>query len=165
MVLIKETGNKRSRRSLIQPSLLNDPVQREAVNVKHSVHNGSHETDKGDLRELETLFGLWRASGKAVNLWDWLEGSRAAILTPPIEGATDDGDKRDASEDGSTRAEQVSGIVRSFKRKLSEEEYDTRTHAAFIRFGEEARMLGLIRAKGIGVGRRANEVIKGIAMI
>ena len=34
----------------------------------------------GDLRELETLFGLWKAAGRSVNLWDWLEGFRASML-------------------------------------------------------------------------------------
>ena len=46
-----------------------------------------------------------------------------------------------------------------------EEEREARLHAAFVRFCEESRMLGLVRAKGKGVRRRGDEVVKGIGLV
>ncbi|WVQ99614.1 hypothetical protein IAU59_006750 [Kwoniella sp. CBS 9459] len=43
-----------------------------------------------------------------------------------------------------------------------DEEEEARLHATFIRFVEEARMIGLIRARG--KGRRADEVLKGVGL-
>ncbi|WVF71256.1 hypothetical protein IAT40_006059 [Kwoniella sp. CBS 6097] len=44
-----------------------------------------------------------------------------------------------------------------------DEEEEARLHAVFIRFVEEARMIGLIRARG--KGRRADEVVKGVGLV
>lgn len=46
-----------------------------------------------------------------------------------------------------------------------EDHLDDRLHATFVRFCEEARMLGLVRARGKGVRRGADEVVKGIGMV
>lgn len=42
---------------------------------------------------------------------------------------------------------------------------EDRLHATFVRFCEEARMLGLVRARGKAVGRKADEVVKGVTLI
>ncbi|WVR06966.1 hypothetical protein IAU60_004002 [Kwoniella sp. DSM 27419] len=46
-------------------------------------------------------------------------------------------------------------------RRRAEEQ--ARLHAVFIRFVEEARMIGLIRARG--KGKRADEVVKGVGLV
>jgi hypothetical protein len=47
----------------------------------------------------------------------------------------------------------------------SDSETQARLHATFVRFCEEARMLGLVRARGKGTGKRGDEVVKGIGLI
>jgi hypothetical protein len=42
---------------------------------------------------------------------------------------------------------------------------EDRLHASFVRFCEEARMLGLVRARGKGVGRRGDEVVKSVTLV
>ena len=48
--------------------------------------------------------------------------------------------------------------------ELDENEQD-RLHSTFIRFCEEARMMGLLRARGWTVRRGADEVIKGVGFV
>ncbi|KAK8864480.1 hypothetical protein IAR55_001730 [Kwoniella newhampshirensis] len=142
-----------------------------------------------DLKELEMLFEIWRASGRSVNLWDWLEGFRGSMgqdedegkAHPRAEAQEDNGNKRKedengdidmgAEEDVSSRAtggpddgNDVAGQPNStFKPKEHDEENEARLHAIFIRFVEEARMMGLVRARG--KGRRADEVVKGVGLV
>ena len=50
-------------------------------------------------------------------------------------------------------------------REVEDDETAARLHATFVRFCEEARMMGLVRARGKGVGRRVDDVVKGIGLI
>lgn len=115
---------------------------------------------RGDLHELEILFGLWRGAGKNVNLWDWLQGFRGIMLGHGAEEAEDEGgDARDGA-DGADGADRPTAT-----KEQASDETEARLHAAFIRFCEEARMLGLVRAKGKGVRRGADDVVKGIGLV
>nr|XP_019001143.1 uncharacterized protein I203_06337 [Kwoniella mangroviensis CBS 8507]OCF64604.1 hypothetical protein I203_06337 [Kwoniella mangroviensis CBS 8507] len=115
------------------------------------------EKGKGEeLKELQMLYELWRSAGKSVNLWDWLEGfsgvmSERTQTQQEKDGADDDGD---GTKKGEERDDEVG---------LHDEENEARLHAIFIRFVEEARMIGLIRARG--KGRKADEVVKGIGFV
>jgi hypothetical protein len=145
------------------------------------------KTGKGDLRELQTLFNLWHSAGRNVNLWDWLEGFRSAVHRPPEAsgGATADANGEERADgdimDGAVRVKRKrttptpgasgndGGMRETEGRARGGEEMDdeerARLHATFVRFCEEARMMGLVRARGRRVGSRADEVIKGIGMI
>lgn len=132
----------------------------------------------GDLRELQTLFGLWKSAGRNVNLWDWLEGFRASMaeeeegqaeaageeeaVTPSAKRArreergSPEGDDREAHEGDENGEKGVDG---------EDFELQDRQHAAFIRFCEEARMLGLVRARGGRSAKRTDEVVKGVGVV
>ena len=73
-----------------------------------------------------------------------------------------------ASEEAPDETIELSNEVAQGKRKppqdVNEPEED-RTHASFIRFCEEARMIGLVRARGHGRGRRADEIVKSIGIV
>lgn len=139
--------------------------------------------DGGDLKELETLFSLWRSAGRNVNLWDWLEGFREAVThfdqadethDPPVDvdkaadspetpkrpnsrGKTDEPVEDEAEdEDDKEKEKENDGI---------DEDTQDRLHATFIRFCEEARMMGLVRARGGRTAKRADEVVKSINFI
>ena len=132
----------------------------------------------GDLREIETLFRLWKAAGRSVNLWDWLEGFRESMLDTHDDDQVDE--ERETNEELS--AAETNGEAKKAKPKrkassvqdhtqdeegdMAGEETPARLHATFIRFCEEARMLGLVRARGKGLGgRRIDEVVKGIGIV
>ncbi|KAK1924304.1 hypothetical protein DB88DRAFT_527142 [Papiliotrema laurentii] len=132
----------------------------------------------GDLRELQTLFGLWKSAGRNVNLWDWLEGFRASMaekeegqaeaageeeaVTPSAKRArraergSPEGDDTEAHEGDENGEKGVDG---------EDFELQDRQHAAFIRFCEEARMLGLVRARGGRSAKRTDEVVKGVGVV
>lgn len=102
---------------------------------------------------------LWQASGKAVSLWDWLEGFRHAMA----------GDSEDKNEPSSPSSKPESG-----KRKRPgspdevelDEDEEARLHARFIRYVEESRMMGLVRARGgKNTAKKGDEVLKGVLMI
>ena len=121
---------------------------------------------KGDLGDLEVLYNLWKGAGKQVNLWDWLQGYKNHVT-----GAGDgDGDGDGDDGDARVRADPVEndnpneGAGR--KRKHADEAVDEdKLHAIFVRFCEEARMLGMVRARGKAVGRKADEVVKGVTLL
>lgn len=121
-----------------------------------------HDRRTGDIKELEVLYGLWKGAGKNVNLWDWLQGYQGSM-------APDDGDAEDG--DGSGSGDEPARVTASRKRQREEKEGDEhgddqdRLHATFVRFCEEARMLGLVRARGKGVGRRGDEVVKSVTLV
>ncbi|WVQ79947.1 hypothetical protein IAT38_002048 [Cryptococcus sp. DSM 104549] len=130
--------------------------------------DGEKATGEGELRELQTLFELWKGAGKSVNLWDWLEGFRMNMAEVPSENGPTPGD-------GGKEGEAADG-VRSASRKPADEnedeengeletkrdeENEARLHAVFIRFVEEARMMGLVRAKG----KKADELVKGVGIV
>ncbi|WWD17205.1 hypothetical protein CI109_101643 [Kwoniella shandongensis] len=137
--------------------------------------------DGEDLKELETLYGIWKAAGRSVNLWDWLEGFRGTMgqdeetAGEKVKEGNENGDI-EMNEDGvvvritetednpqdATEA-QGEGDESTFKPKEHDEENEARLHAIFIRFVEEARMMGLVRARG--KGRRADEVVKGVGLV
>jgi hypothetical protein len=144
---------------------------------------------KGDLGELQMLFNLWQSAGRSVNLWDWLEGFRSNVLHPspavaevaavPVdqnaaitEDAANGGDavngkrKRGGpvEEDGADGAHGADDAGADADEE-EDEDRAARLHATFVRFCEEARMLGLVRARGKGVGRRGDEVVKGVGMV
>jgi hypothetical protein len=113
---------------------------------------------KGDLEHLEVLYNLWKGAGKQVNLWDWLQGYKNHIT-----GQGEDENEDEVDNDGDTER-QEDGEGKKRKRKLADVDEDG-IHASFVRFCEEARMLGMVRARGKGVGRKADEVVKGVTLL
>jgi hypothetical protein len=105
---------------------------------------------------LEVLFNLWKGAGKQVNLWDWLQGYKNHIT-----GQDEDNDENDVDGD---RERQEEGEEKKRKRQIDDVDEDG-IHASFVRFCEEARMLGMVRARGKGVGRKADEVVKGVTLL
>lgn len=87
--------------------------------------------------EIQALYNLWQSSGKSINLWDWLDGFRQAVVS---DGH--DGDSTSTIDD----------------------ETDGRLHALFIRFVEESRLFGTVRARGKNTAKRGDEVVKGVVM-
>lgn len=90
--------------------------------------------------ELQALFNLWQASGKSVNLWDWLDSFRQVVVPSGVE---DGGEHQPHAID---------------------DDIDSRLHALFIRFVEEARLFGTVRARGKNTAKRGDEVVKGVVM-
>jgi len=171
----------RRRRQWGQPSSSPEPAKDIAASIVNGHSDGREisngdATKGGDLSELETLFGLWKASGRSVNLWDWLEGFRDSHTDAPdakmLEDAKKIHDPGDADVGGSPRR---SGRIRDILPSVEaapnghgdehDEETSERLHATFIRFCEEARMMGLVRARGKGAGRRADEGVKGVGLV
>ncbi|WRT66455.1 uncharacterized protein IL334_003414 [Kwoniella shivajii] len=118
-----------------------------------------------ELKELQMLFDLWRGAGRSVNLWDWLEGFSGAMADDPQEQESSGKPDNDGMAINGVASERT-GEANDHgeeKDKNVDEENEARLHAVFIRFVEEARMIGLIRARG--KGRRADEVVKGVALV
>lgn len=182
------TPSRTRRRVTNSPSPLPTNTEVPALDV----NGGSSELERygGDLQELQTLWNLWRGAGKSVNLWDWLEGFRGSMSSAregedgvgeelgrageededPIDGLS--GRKRKRPHDSPGRRDngeepvfEKGGPGQAEDEDEDEEEKQTRLHATFVRFCEEARMLGLVRARGRGVGRRGDEVVKGIGLV
>jgi hypothetical protein len=146
----------------------------------------SFSDGKGDLAELQMLFNLWQSAGRSVNLWDWLEGFRSNVLHPSpavaeVAGVPADQDMavtEDAAAGGGAvvgkrkrggpvekDGEDGADDAEADADEKEDEDKAARLHATFVRFCEEARMLGLVRARGKGVGRRGDEVVKGVGMV
>jgi hypothetical protein len=131
--------------------------------------------EDGDLKEIETLFNLWKSAGRSVNLWDWLQGFRSTLDEDKDGGSDKDVEQSEAGEGKPSDQEDIEAGANEKEAKGTEtpddgkaerdEAAQDRLHAAFIRFCEEARMLGLVRAKGKGTGRRADEVVKGVSLV
>lgn len=152
----------------------------------------NHETRKGsygDIKDLEILYNLWKGAGKSVNLWDWLQGYMGSFSNE------DDGHGQEEEEVGLDEGDEPARVSLMRKRKRAQQEKEgeenenenenevdidgqekerdeeeegkkrDRLHASFVRFCEEARMLGMVRARGKGVGRRADEVVKGVTLV
>jgi hypothetical protein len=102
---------------------------------------------------LEVLYNLWKRAGKQVNLWDWLQGYKNHMT----------GQDDDEEDTGGIEGEKE-GEGKKRKRQLDDVDEDG-IHASFVRFCEEARMLGMVRARGKGVGRKADEVVKGVTLL
>ncbi|WWC62069.1 uncharacterized protein I303_104659 [Kwoniella dejecticola CBS 10117] len=120
-----------------------------------------------ELTELKTLFELWKNAGKSVNLWDWLDGFSGMMddsknETDRLEATKDDGVSTSVADDA-RKSEGIAEAEADEQRSGLDEENEARLHAIFIRFVEEARMLGLIRARG--KGRKADEVVKGVGLV
>lgn len=157
----KRSGGRRRKEK--DPSPIPEPTSDEG-------HSGVN----GDIKELEILYALWKGAGKSVNLWDWLQGFQASIIGDADGNEEDDpGDRpRDEEHDGDEagssrkrrRAHDDEGEGRAEVEAKTEADRD-RLHASFVRFCEEARMMGLVRARGKGVGRRADEVVKGVTLV
>lgn len=143
-----------------------------------TVENGDPDealTERGDLKELETLFALWRGAGRTVNLWDWLEGFRDSMHDDEeVPGGEKAGQDEEVDETQGRRSKRrrvaspvANGDVQDHVSEDAEDDQETaaKLHASFIRFCEEARMLGLVRARGKGVGRRADEIVKSIGLL
>lgn len=66
-------------------------------------------------------------------------------------------------EDEQTEA----GATNEVGTQQGETDFETqdRLHATFVRFCEEARMLGLVRARGGRTAKKADEVVKGIGLV
>lgn len=75
-----------------------------------------------------------------MNLWDWLDCFRQAV----ISGGNDDADDDEPT--------------------AMDDDTDSRLHALFIRFVEEARLFGTVRARGKNTSKRGDEVVKGVVM-
>lgn len=142
------------------------------------------ERPKAEFKELEMLFSLWMSAGRSVNLWDWLEAFRSGMLQPqkPDAAQSEARSQQAANGDGAIQLEEedplagppdalnnddhdAAGDGEPDGEEQDNEEELARLHAIFIRFCEEARMLGLVRARGKGIGRRADEVVKGAGFI
>lgn len=129
----------------------------------------------GDLKEIETLFNLWKSAGRSVNLWDWLQGFRSTFNEDKDDGSDENVERSEAGEGKPSDQEDIEAGANEKEANGTEtpddgkaeadEATQDRLHAAFIRFCEEARMLGLVRAKGKGTGRRADEVVKGVSLV
>jgi len=131
------------------------------------------------------MFSLWRSAGRNVNLWDWLEGFRGAMTATeensPEKGPNGESNGGDGAETpmnglGDSESEAQSAAVDQATAEAApandtetpgagDAETQDRLHAAFVRFCEEARMLGLVRARGGRTSRRADEVVKGIGLV
>lgn len=176
---LPETPTKNPTRRTETPSNQDPPVL-----------GATTETESGNIKDLETLYGLWKGAGKSVNLWDWFTGYLGSFDTDhdhdhDDEEGVDEGDeparisllrKRKRAQEQGQGQEQQQGQSDEAKRKGNNQEEETteaeveevkrdRLHAAFVRFCEEARMLGMVRARGKGVGRRADEVVKGFTLV
>ncbi|WWC89238.1 uncharacterized protein L201_004156 [Kwoniella dendrophila CBS 6074] len=173
------TSRRKSGREVAENLQVEDQVMSEA----------GYEGKGEELEELQMLFELWKSAGKSVNLWDWLEGFSGimsyddqaqkqqqgqAELNP--EGQEDDSIQNSINSNG----HDVNGNDTNVSNGVSadddqrqkdidndndnqDEENEARLHSIFIRFVEEARMIGLIRARG--KGRKADEVVKGIGLV
>ena len=131
------------------------PKKRKSRHVETTDDNTEEsENQKGDLEHLEVLYNLWKGAGKQVNLWDWLQGYKNHITGQDEDDDAEAADKEDEKE----------GEGKKRKRKLDDVDEDG-IHASFVRFCEEARMLGMVRARGKGVGRKADEVVKGVTLL
>lgn len=136
----------------------------------------------GDLQDVQNLFVLWKSAGRNINLWDWLDGFRSmsGSAAPAEEGARksatgkakDSGRETETSgvaadrgEDGTAESAAPVEGEQEEEEEDEDHELDDRLHATFVRFVEEARMLGLVRARGKGVKRGADEVVKGIGLV
>ncbi|CAK9781108.1 hypothetical protein CC85DRAFT_255169 [Cutaneotrichosporon oleaginosum] len=107
--------------------------------------------DHDALKETAMLHSLWESAGKTVNLWDWLEGFRMMILSQ--KRAEEMPDPTTPSKRAKRRREEED---EEEKLELNEDE-DARAHARFIRFVEEARLMGLVRTRG----KKGDDVVKG----
>ncbi|ODN94194.1 hypothetical protein L198_05045 [Cryptococcus wingfieldii CBS 7118] len=125
-----------------------------------------------ELKRLKVLFGIWKEAGKSVNLWDWLEEFRDVMDESNAEGKENAGGRGEGEgkeselEISETHAEHGVGGANGNSNgdrigRKQEAEEEERLHAIFVRFVEEARMLGLIRAKG----KKADEVLKSVGLI
>ncbi|RSH87238.1 hypothetical protein EHS25_003147 [Saitozyma podzolica] len=124
----------------------------------------SFSDGKGDLAELQMLFNLWQSAGRSVNLWDWLEGFRSNVLHPSpavaeVAGVPADQDMavtEDAAAGGGAvvgkrkrggpvekDGEDGADDAEADADEKEDEDKAARLHATFVRFCEEARMLGL----------------------
>lgn len=135
--------------------------------------------EKGDLKELEVLFNLWRSAGRHVNLWDWLEGFRGSMMDVEQKGVVRGESEAalDSHNNGALAQDEVEEIshtpragpiakppaIEMEQNDERDEEKAARLHATFVRFCEEARMMGLVRARGRT--KRADEVVKSIALV
>nr|ODN88183.1 hypothetical protein L203_02788 [Cryptococcus depauperatus CBS 7841] len=134
-----------------------DGKNEEGKNVKgfENVENIQAAQTK-ELRHLSCLFELWKAAGKNVNLWDWLEGFRESMASEKdktLDEHNDHDGKEVGKEDGKMQEEA----------HAENPQVEERLHSVFIRFVEEARMLGLVRARGRG--KKADDVIKGVGLV
>lgn len=139
--------------------------------VNGAVESGPQD-DRGDIKELTILFNVWRSAGKNLNLWDWLESFRSNITPHPIK------EKNGIEVEGDIAQDTTNGIENGLEDEQREhehgqddhhdqeddqedEEKETRLHASFVRFCEEARMMGIVRAKG----KKADEVVKSVGLV
>ena len=134
----------------------------------------------GSLDEIRRLFELYASAGRTVNLWDWLQGFEKPITRAKpgqANGEEANGEKHAGHSGGSSakrkrqngasdeEGEVENGIAGSGEDevpKIIDEREQDRLHSTFIRFCEEARMMGLLRARGRA---KADEVVKGIGFV
>jgi hypothetical protein len=118
------------------------------------------------FKEIETLHALWASAGKSINLWDWLEGFRNALDDKPKEDGADAGEVNGEGQgDGEGEGEGGQGTTNGRQTDEDAADKEQAQHATFVRFIEECRMLGLVRARGSRTARRTDEVVKGVLMI
>ena len=122
-------------------------------------------TQKGDLEHLEVLYNLWKGAGKQVNLWDWLQGYKNHVTGQNEDGESGNENGNAIGGDHGTDTQADRGDGKKRKRENDVDINEDGIHASFVRFCEEARMLGMVRARGKGVGRKADEVVKGVTLL
>jgi hypothetical protein len=165
--------SRRTRITSVDDEEVSEAAPPSSAEVEQAVNTSADE--RGDLCELEVLFNLWRSAGRNVNLWDWLEGFRGSLMggnERPARKEQDAGNGQggeDEADEAMEGREQVAEPEANERADLSgdgraeDEEKAARLHAVFVRFCEEARMLGLVRARGRA--KRADEVVKSIELV
>lgn len=127
--------------------------------------NGARSgADATPFQQLEAMFALWQSSGKSISLWDWLEGFRHALDGGDSKSSKPNGKRESSSESQEPGKRKREDDDEEAEEAVDEEE-EARQHARFIRFVEESRMMGLVRARAKGPGKRGEEVAKGVLMI
>lgn len=170
---------KRAKRN--HPTESASQTSRAKASLAHDTNEDTHDHDNdpdledpsmGDLKDLEILFGLWKGAGRNVNLWDWLQGYQNAMDPNDDDGeGVDEGDEPARISFSRKKQKDAEAVNEDhipgggIDGEVEDEAKRDRVHASFVRFCEEARMLGLVRARGKGVGRRADEVVKGITLV
>lgn len=149
--------HKSAKRKAVSASMDNEKRRKTGELEKLKINE---EDQVLELKRLQTLFELWKSAGKTVNLWDWLGSFQGED-----ERGSEENKEANSAQVGSEQTDKDENIDKESRNEAPKRaaQEENRLHATFIRFVEEARMLGLIRARG--KGRKADEVIKSVGLV
>ncbi|AAW41434.1 hypothetical protein CNBA3280 [Cryptococcus deneoformans B-3501A] len=149
--------HKSAKRKAVSASMDNEKRRKTGELEKLKINE---EDQVLELKRLQTLFELWKSAGKTVNLWDWLDSFQGED-----ERGSEENKEANSAQVGSEQTDKDENIDKESRNEAPKRaaQEENRLHATFIRFVEEARMLGLIRARG--KGRKADEVIKSVGLV